>query len=64
MNRIAEVCAELGAYRIMIKVDEIVDNYRERTLAEIEVALWRLLRELQTSPNVIIREARRDHNIH
>ena len=44
MNRIAEVCAELALYRIMIKVDEILDNYSKDggAIEEIEAALWKL----------------------
>jgi len=64
MNHIPEVCAELALYRIMIKIDEILDHYSKDGGAaeQIEAALWKLLHELQISP-LVTKEARRNHRI-
>ena len=65
-NRVAEVCAELALYRIMIKIDEILDHYSKDdgggATQEIEAALWKLLHEVQTLP-LVMKEARRNHRI-
>jgi len=63
MNRIAEVCAELALYRIMINIDEILQHYsHDGAIAEIEAALWNLLHGLQTSPHTT-KEASENHTI-
>jgi hypothetical protein len=62
LNRIAEVSAELALYRILIRIDEIVEHYSNEAIMEIEAALWKLLREMQVSPYVA-KEANRNHRI-
>ena len=62
MNRIAEVSAELALYRILIRIDEIVEHYSAQAIVEIEAGLWKLLHEMQKSL-YLIREASRNHRI-
>jgi hypothetical protein len=50
MNHVAEVCAELAMYHVMVGIDEILDNYHtEASLAEMETHLWRFLEGVQAS---------------
>ena len=50
MNHVAEVCAELALYHVMIGVDEILEHYRtEKALAGIEAQLWVFLTSIQAS---------------
>ena len=56
MNRIAETCAELALYRVMIGIDPILDHYSEQALTEMDKELWKLLDGVQTS-EILTREA-------
>lgn len=50
MNHVAEVCAELAMYHVMIGVDEILDHYHsEASIAAMEGQLWRFLEGIQAS---------------
>ena len=50
MNHVAEVCAELALYHVMVGIDEILDNYQtEESIVEIEGQLWRFLEGIQGS---------------
>ena len=50
MNHVAEVCAELALYHVMIGIDEILKYYRtDATLEVMENDLWRLLKNLHAS---------------
>jgi hypothetical protein len=41
MNRIAEACAELALYRVMISIDYLLDHYTTGpALAAMETELW------------------------
>ena len=57
MNRIAEVCAELALYRVMIGIDPILDHYGEHALAAMDKELWKLLTGIQAS-EILAKEAR------
>ena len=61
-NRIPEVSAEPALYRVMIRVDEILEHYSSVAILEIEAALWKLLHELQKSLYVT-QEATKNHRI-
>ena len=51
MNHIAEVCAELALYRVMISIDEILDHYKsEREIDAMDRELAGFLKSLQASP--------------
>ncbi|HEX7031991.1 MAG TPA: hypothetical protein VF172_03225 [Nitrososphaera sp.] len=60
-NRIAEVAAELALYRVMIRIDEILEHYTGDAILEIEAAFWKLLHELQTSA-IVARKSVKDHS--
>ena len=62
INRIAEVSAELALYRVLIKVDQILEHYSNEAITEIEAALWKLLHELQRSV-LVAKEASQNHRI-
>jgi len=63
MNRIAEVCAELALYRIMVNIDQILTHYSKNgASAQIEAALWKLLHEIQRLP-LVTKEASCNHRI-
>ena len=50
MNHIAEVCAELALYHVMIGIDEILEHYgTEASLQEMEAQLWKFLEGIQSS---------------
>ena len=50
MNHVAEVCAELAMYHVMVGIDEILDSYHtEASLAEMEGQLWRFLEGIHAS---------------
>ena len=48
-NHIAEACAELAMYRVMIGIDAILDHYSEPALAEMDQQLWKFLEGVQAS---------------
>jgi len=56
MNRIAEACAELALYRVMIGIDTILDHYSEHALTAMDKELWKLLEGVQAS-EILAREA-------
>jgi hypothetical protein len=61
-NHIAEICAELAPYRVMIAIDEILDYYTtDAALNDIEGALSNLLQNLRTSE--VLAKANRDNGI-
>ena len=62
MNRVAEVCAELALYRIMVNIDQILSHYSTEAIVEIEAALWKLLHEIQGLV-FVSREASQNHRI-
>ena len=62
MNRVAEVCAELALYRVMIGIDEIVDHYSTEATIEMEACLWTMLHDMQRS-DYISKEAGRGHRM-
>jgi len=63
MAHIAETCAELALYRIMIKVDEILKHYTtDAARGEMEVLLWKLLESVQAS-EVLTGGANRNYGI-
>lgn len=52
-NQIAEICAELAMYRVMIAIDEILDHYTtDGSLREMEAKLTNFLQSLQASENL------------
>ena len=57
MNRIAEVCAELALYRVMIGVDPLLDHYSDYALGAMDRELWKLLDGVQAS-EILTKEAR------
>ena len=62
MNRIAEACAELAVYRVMINVDEILEHYTsESAIAAMDVELWKFLESVQAS-EALTKEVRRNRN--
>jgi hypothetical protein len=56
MNRIAEACAELALYRVLIRVDGILEYYNEPALAGMDKELWKLLGGVQAS-EILTKEA-------
>ena len=48
-NHIAETCAELAMYRVMIGIDAILEHYSEPALAAMDEHLWKFLEGLQGS---------------
>ena len=61
-NHIAEICAELAPYRVLIAIDEILDHYTtDAALEEMEGALSNLLQDVQAS-EIITKEAHRYRN--
>ena len=49
MNHVAEVCAELAMYHVMIGIDEILDHYHtEASLVAMEGQLWKFLEGVQS----------------
>jgi hypothetical protein len=56
MNRIAEACAELALYRVLIRVDGILEYYSEPGLAAMDRELWKLLASMQAS-EILTKEA-------
>jgi hypothetical protein len=59
MNRIAEACAELALYRVLIRIDGILEYYSEPALAAMDKELWKLLEGMQTS-EILTKEAIRN----
>jgi hypothetical protein len=63
VNHIAEICAELAPYRILIAIDEILEHYTtEVSLREMEAVLSKLLQSVQAS-EILTQEASRDRRI-
>jgi hypothetical protein len=56
MNRIAEACAELALYRVMIRIDGILEYYSEPALVAMDKELWKFLESVQKS-EVLAKEA-------
>ena len=56
MNRIAEACAELALYRVLIRVDGILEYYSEPALTAMDKELWKLLGSVQAS-EILTKEA-------
>ena len=59
MNRVAEACAELALYRVMIGIDPILKHYSETALAAMDTELWKLVKGLQTS-EILTKESMRN----
>ena len=59
MNRVAEACAELALYRVMVGIDPILEHYSETALTAMDTELWRLLKGLQAS-EILTKEAMRN----
>lgn len=59
MNHIAETCAELALYRVMIGIDPILEHYSETALTAMDSELWNLLEGLQGS-EILTKEAIRN----
>ena len=59
MNRVAEACAELALYRVMVGIDPIVTHYSETALTAMDNELWKLLKNLQAS-EILTKEAMRN----
>ena len=57
MNHIAEVCAELALYRVMIGIDPILDHYSDHALTAMDKELSKLLDGVQAS-DILTKEAR------
>ena len=49
VNRVAEACAELALYRVLIRVDDILDHYSEPAVAAMDEQLWKFLDNVQAS---------------
>jgi hypothetical protein len=48
INRIAEICAELAPYRVMIAIDELLEYYTtEAALKGVEASLAQLLHSMK-----------------
>ncbi|AFU57176.1 hypothetical protein Ngar_c02280 [Candidatus Nitrososphaera gargensis Ga9.2] len=58
VNHIAEACAELALYKVMISIDDILDHYSEPALAAMDIELWIFLENMQAS-GVLTKEAMR-----
>jgi hypothetical protein len=48
INRIAEICADLAPYRVMIGIDELLEYYTtEAALRGVEASLTQLLHSIK-----------------
>jgi hypothetical protein len=59
MNHIAEACAELALYRVMVGIDPILAHYSDSALTAMDLELWKLLKGLQAS-ELLTKEAGRN----